>query len=240
MYKSLLIEEITQDPIEKTKLLDLAKDCKSFNGIDLIVAHVTNFKPGYFVEFGAADGVRASNTYLLEKRLGWNGILAEPGKCFHTDLPKFRSCHIDHGCVAKTSNEKVFFLEEKEPKQLYSHVHGYVGSKSFEYEDRYILETISLNDLLDKYDAPSIIDYISVDTKGGELDILTGFDFQKRRVKVWSIDWYNRFLTMDTKKEMIFINQLMVNNGYKRVQYNTSHEGWYHTSHEGCFVLTED
>lgn len=231
MFESL-IEEITQDPVKKTKLLDLAKDCKSINGIDLIVAYITDFKSGYFVEFGAANGVRASNTYTLEKNLGWTGILAEPGKCFHLDLPKFRSCHIDHGCVAKTSNEKVFFLEEKEPKQLYSHIHGYLGSKSFEYEDRYMLETISLNDLLDKYNAPDVIDYISVDTKGGEFDILKGFDFSKRRIKFWSIDWDNRFLTMDTKKEIIFINQLMVSKGYQLLQYGTTHEG--------CFILKDD
>jgi hypothetical protein len=33
---------------------------------------------GYFVEAGAHDGFTQSNTYLLERRHGWRGLLVEP------------------------------------------------------------------------------------------------------------------------------------------------------------------
>jgi hypothetical protein len=35
---------------------------------------------GYFVEASASDGLDSSNTYLLEKKFGWNGLLIEPSK----------------------------------------------------------------------------------------------------------------------------------------------------------------
>ena len=44
---------------------------------------------------------------------------------------------------------------------------------------KYKVKTISLEDLLDKYNAPKIIDYLSIDTEGSELDILSSFNFEK-------------------------------------------------------------
>ena len=34
--------------------------------------------PGFFIEAGANDGIRQSNTHVLEKKFGWTGLLVEP------------------------------------------------------------------------------------------------------------------------------------------------------------------
>lgn len=43
-------------------------------------------KNGFFVEFGACDGLHFSSTLLLEKSFGWKGILAEPNGAYQKKL----------------------------------------------------------------------------------------------------------------------------------------------------------
>ena len=77
---------------------------------DLFVLARLGFKRnGYFVEFGATNGYDLSNTYLMEKELGWNGILAEPAKVWHKDLKSNRSCNIETDCVWKDSSSRLVF-----------------------------------------------------------------------------------------------------------------------------------
>ncbi|WP_417886433.1 hypothetical protein [Zunongwangia sp.] len=60
---------------------DLKSKSNSQLDQDLFVLFETNFKQnGYFVEFGATNGIAHSNTHLLEIDFGWKGILAEPSK----------------------------------------------------------------------------------------------------------------------------------------------------------------
>ena len=81
-----------------------SKNVKSQIGQDLFVLYMLNWKRGgYFVEFGATNGVDLSNTYSLEKDFGWTGILAEPAKVWHVDLLNSRSAIIDFDCVWKES-----------------------------------------------------------------------------------------------------------------------------------------
>ena len=66
-------------------------------------------KGGFFVEFGATDGFNLSNTFILEKYHGWQGILAEPLPSWHEDLMRNRSCSIDTRCIHSKTGVKVVF-----------------------------------------------------------------------------------------------------------------------------------
>lgn len=88
----------------------ISDNVKSQIGQDLFVLYSLIWKRGgYFVEFGATNGIDLSNTYLLEKDFGWTGILAEPAKIWHADLLNNRTAVIDFDCVWEESGRSLPF-----------------------------------------------------------------------------------------------------------------------------------
>ncbi|GAA4477533.1 hypothetical protein GCM10023157_10830 [Gluconacetobacter asukensis] len=161
---------------------------------DLWVLLMTNKKRnGFFVEFGACDGVFLSNTLLLEKEYGWNGILAEPNPIWFDKLTNNRNCILDHSCVYSRSGENIKMLcvtEQPELSRIVSvvpqDVHEHDGNRA-DAQISYV-DTISLNDLLVKHSAPSTIDYLSIDTEGSEFEILNSFHFDKCDVRLITVE----------------------------------------------------
>ena len=71
----------------------------SQNYHDLFVLYFTHYpgKKGFYVEIGAGDGVRISNTYLLEK-VDWQGIIVDPVN-YSSENIKLRKCIKDNRAV---------------------------------------------------------------------------------------------------------------------------------------------
>lgn len=180
-------------------------------------------REGFFVEFGATDGVELSNTLLLERSYKWNGILAEPAKCWHKDLKMNRNCVIDTRCVWTKSGEVLKFNEvsDRELSTIteYSNQDGHFVARRM--GEIYPVETISLNDLLSSNGAPNCIDYLSVDTEGSEFEILEAFDFQKYDVKIITVE-HNFTMNRDG------IRTLLESRGFSRVFEGFSMwDDWY-------------
>jgi FkbM family methyltransferase len=192
-----------------------AKPIRGFSqlGQDLWVLEQTNQKTGgYFVEFGACDGVFLSNTYLLEKSFSWTGICAEPNRELFHRLIKNRNCLCLQECIFSESGKTLPFLAAGELGTLQEFVasdsHGATRARAL--AESYAVSTISLNDLLEKALAPPIIDYLSVDTEGSEYEILRTFDFKRWIVRCWTIE-HNYTESRDK------IAELMTSHGYQRI-----------------------
>ena len=206
------------------RLLDNLRKSKSQLRQDLFVLSALDFKTnGFFVDFGATDGVHMNNSYLLETEFAWKGILAEPAKCWHGGLHRNRNCHIETNCVWRNSNSTLLFNEvdvaELSTILEYNSVdmHKDLRNQGISYK----VKTISLNDLLKKYNAPSEIDYLSIDTEGSEFDILSSFDFSKYNFKVITCE-HNY---TDAREK---IHDLLRANGYKRkLEHLSEVDDWY-------------
>ena len=75
-----------------------------------VLKHLNYKKNGYFVEIGAANGIELSNTYLLEKNYGWNGICVEPIPDKFKQLKQNRKCHCGNYAVYKKTGEFVILI----------------------------------------------------------------------------------------------------------------------------------
>jgi FkbM family methyltransferase len=184
--------------------------------------HGSASKSGYFVEFGATDGLSHSNTKLLEDA-GWSGILCEPARIWHSNLHANRNQQIDTRCVSTESGHIVVFNEtsaaELSTVDSYSDSdhHGPLRTEGIKYE----VETISLSDLLNFHNAPTRINYLSIDTEGSEFDILSSFDFTEFEIEFISVEH-----NFTPNREAIL--DLLQKQGFKRILTELSEwDDWY-------------
>ncbi len=193
-------------------------------GQDLFVLFSLDWKRnGYFVEFGATNGVNLSNSHLMEKDFGWSGILAEPAKVWHTELVKSRTAIIDFDCVWRESGQELQFAVAENAE--FSTLSNFAASDAHKNVRRSAtwqsVKTVSLNDLLDRYSAPKVIDYLSIDTEGSEFEILNAFDFGRRVISVITCEH-----NFSIQRENIY--DLLVAHGYSRVYEGLSRwDDWY-------------
>ena len=197
---------------------------KSQIGQDVFALYGLNWKrSGYFVEFGATNGFDLSNTYLLEKDFGWNGILAEPAKVWHEELKANRSASLDFDCVWNKSGEIVNFTvaQEAEYSTISSFTDKDAHASARNKGETFPVTTISLSDLLKRHDAPSTIDYLSIDTEGSELEILEAFDFNQYAISVITCE--HNFSSQRAK-----LYKLLSSHGFIRVFEGLSRwDDWY-------------
>lgn len=152
---------------------------------------------GVFLDIGANDGVTFSNTYFFEKELGWKGICFEPINAAFKKLNDLRSSVNINACVA-TEDKMDYFLsvtgygemlsglksnyDERHLQRLHETVKEHGG-----YINEIEVQCYNLNEILKKYSL-SVVDFISLDTEGNELEILKGIDFKQTHIKAIAVE----------------------------------------------------
>lgn len=183
-----------------------------------------------FLEFGATDGKKLSNSYMLENKLSWTGILVEPDNQWHVSLKENRPrTRIINKCVWKNSGEKLNFFSSKQgelstlEKFKKSDFNSMPANTKLRVKEgsNLIIESISLNDLIKQEFDDNCPSYISVDTEGSEFEILNSMDFSRYRPVVFTVE--HNYTDLQEK-----VDQLMYENNFIRIFKNlTRFDAWY-------------
>jgi FkbM family methyltransferase len=153
-------------------------------------------KNGFYVELGANDGLTQSNTAALEFFDGWSGVLIEPVPAQFAKLQFNRSSkrnvQFNVACVSFEFPRQVIKLAEANlmtvPLEGESDIedpirHAEVGraiQKGYDSSTGAgVIEVpaVTLTEVLVGAKAPRIIDFLSLDVEGGELEVLKGIRF---------------------------------------------------------------
>tara|TARA_B100001250_G_scaffold358523_1_gene334897 strand:- start:2330 stop:3136 length:807 start_codon:yes stop_codon:yes gene_type:complete len=213
------------------KLFSLVEDSKSQLFQDLFVLNEIDYlNKGFFIEIGAANGIDLSNTYLLEKKFNWDGVVVEPAKIWEKEISKNRSCTVSYDCIYSETGLKVEFLETTKPE--FSSLN--IDNKSKDIHEnyriknnkKYELSTLSFSDFASKYNIPKEIHYLSVDTEGTELEIIKSINLNDFDIKIITIEH-----NFTEKREAIY--SYLNNQNYKRVLEKFSLvDDWYVKTYE--------
>lgn len=138
---------------------------------------------GTCVEVGANDGVHGSTTLFFEKR-GWNCVLVEPNPALCDELRRQRSAQVFE-CAASSQAgtatlqiaegaalaHAVSTICEGDQAHRILRSHGVVTKPT-------LVEMRRLDDILEE-SRISLLDFISIDVEGHELEVLKGFSLDR-------------------------------------------------------------
>lgn len=151
---------------------------------------------GFFVDIGAHDGVSLSNSFFFETYRSFKGLCIEPNPEVFAQLKANRKCRTLNVCVTECE-QLVKFLVVDGYAQMLSGIVDKYHPEHIKRIDNYIAEhggtkteievkgiPLQNIDLLDNIP----IDYMTIDTEGNELNIVSSIDFNKINVTCLSIE----------------------------------------------------
>ncbi len=196
--------------------------------LDQKLQQYLNFEAGFFIECGANDGYTQSNTYFLEKKLNWRGILVE-------GIPElYRRCEIERPAAqvyncALVADDYADSTATMHYANLMSLVDGAMttdaqkehlvtGAATYSVE----VPARTLTSILADIDELPPIDFFSLDVEGYELNVLKGLDFGHYRPTYILVE----------ARQFQEVNDFLVGARYTMLDKFTVHDYLYRTEQE--------
>lgn len=172
----------------RTDLDKFAPKSYSEGNEEVVIRHFfSDRRDGFFLDVGAYHYKDKSNTYYLEKNLGWHGIAIDANGEFEQGYLDFRpNTSFFAFFISDRSDEKADFYIVKDPGHLTKStaVQSFIEGRETEKIE---VPTIKLDDLLAKLDIKGI-DFFNLDIELWEPYALAGFDIEKYRPSLVCIE----------------------------------------------------
>lgn len=153
-------------------------------GQDLIVSGLLGNKTGgFFVDLAANDAIDISNTFVLERSFGWDGICIEANPKYLWALAH-RRCALAAAVVSDRVGKRVQFIDD----DGMGHVIRVRGPPRSESAPARAHTTTTLGTVLRQLGAPSRFDYLSLDIEGSEWLVLSSFPYDEFSFRVLSVE----------------------------------------------------
>lgn len=190
-----------------------------------------NKENGYFIELGACDGLYLSNTLFFEENLNWIGICIEPNENYYTELIKNRKCNTTDELIYSEKGKIVDFSYCNALSGIIDNNVGLINKNRIHSKKI----TTTLADVLDKFDAPNVIDYLSLDVEGQEYNILSTFNFDKYKFRCITVEHNAPHIG---SRQQNLIRELLEKNGYSFVKGNDDVHNWRHGPIDDFYVYS--
>ncbi len=174
------------------------KKSYALNELDLKLLPFLGYRDGFFIEAGANDGIRQSNTLYFEKYKGWTGLLVEAMPALAEQCKQNRPHCIVENCALVSAQYPDKSIE-MEYYNLMSIVKGGFDNETDEVQHKEAAGKIlresanntysvsvparTLSDVLTAHGINSI-DLLSLDVEGYEENVLNGIDFKTHAPKL--------------------------------------------------------
>jgi FkbM family methyltransferase len=158
---------------------------------------------GFFVDVGANAPQRWSQTWAMEQR-GWAGVLIEPQPDLAAELRQQRRARVYAvACSSPANSGKTMRLHlagiftSLNPDFYVSgmHRHGSID-----------VPIMTLDEILADAQAPTPIDFISIDVESHEVEVLSGFDLAR---------WRPRLIMIEDLAKNLRVHRYLQEHGYK-------------------------
>ena len=194
-----------------------------------VLSNSSSVSAGSFVDVGACMPVKYSNSYILQKNFGWSGVLVEPNPRLASALRLERATTtVSVVEAALGSSRNSGKLVEYGPLSSLTSTSGndMYGAKRLrrqtEPDGLVDVDIVTFDEVFHCLRDKSMINYLSIDVEGADLDVLRSFPFDKCEVHLITIE-HNCDKNIEKQ-----IDDLMTKLDYERVLKRwSSIDSWY-------------